>query len=39
MNHNDGFILDQQIRRLEHDFLKHGDMRERISRARKRRRQ
>jgi len=29
----------QYLRRLEQDFLKHGDMREYISRARKRRRQ
>ena len=28
------YLLDQQIRRLEHDFLKEGGLRERMTRAR-----
>jgi four helix bundle suffix protein len=31
------FLLDRQIRRLERDFLKEGGIRERMSRARRRR--
>jgi len=29
------YLLDRQIRRLERDFLKEGDIRERMSRARR----
>ena len=32
--HQANFLLDQQIRRLEQDFLKEGGLRERMSRAR-----
>lgn len=32
--HQTNFLLDQQIRRLEQDFLKEGGLRERMSRAR-----
>jgi four helix bundle suffix protein len=32
--HQTNYLLDQQIRRLEPDFLKEGGLRERMSRAR-----
>jgi four helix bundle suffix protein len=32
--HQANFLLDQQIRRLEQDFLREGGLRERMSRAR-----
>jgi four helix bundle suffix protein len=32
--HQTNFLLDQQIRRLEQDFLKEGGLRERMTRAR-----
>jgi four helix bundle suffix protein len=32
--HQTNYLLDQQIRRLEHDFLKDGGLRERMTRAR-----
>lgn len=32
--HQANFLLDQQIRRLEQDFLKQGGLRERMTRAR-----
>lgn len=32
--HQTNFLLDQQIRRLEADFVKHGGLRERMTRAR-----
>ncbi len=32
--HQANFLLDQQIRRLEQDFLKEGGLRERMTRAR-----
>jgi four helix bundle suffix protein len=32
--HQANYLLDQQIRRLEHDFLKEGGLRERMTRAR-----
>jgi four helix bundle suffix protein len=32
--HQTNYLLDQQIRRLEHDFLKDGGLRERITRGR-----
>jgi four helix bundle suffix protein len=32
--HQANYLLDQQIRRLEQDFLKHGGIRERMTRAR-----
>ncbi|HYE61734.1 MAG TPA: four helix bundle suffix domain-containing protein [Phycisphaerales bacterium] len=32
--HQTNYLLDQQVRRLEHDFLKHGGMREAMTRAR-----
>jgi four helix bundle suffix protein len=32
--HQTNYLLDQQIRRLEKDFLKEGGLRERMSRAR-----
>jgi four helix bundle suffix protein len=28
------YLLDQQLRRLEHDFLQHGGLRERMTQAR-----
>lgn len=36
--HQANYLLDQQIRRLEQDFLKEGGIRERMARARLRRR-
>ena len=33
--HQANYLLDQQIRRLEEDFLKNGGLRERMSRARR----
>lgn len=33
--HQTNFLLDQQIRRMERDFLKEGGLRERMTRARK----
>ncbi len=35
--HQANFLLDQQIRRLEQDFLRHGGIRERMARARRKR--
>ncbi len=32
--HQTNFLLDQQIRRLEQDFLQEGGLRERMTRAR-----
>jgi len=32
--HQTNYLLDQQIRRLEQDFLKKGGLRERMTRAR-----
>jgi len=32
--HQTNYLLDQQIRRLEKDFLKEGGIRERMTRAR-----
>jgi four helix bundle suffix protein len=32
--HQTNYLLDQQIRRLEQDFLKDGGLRERMARAR-----
>jgi four helix bundle suffix protein len=32
--HQTNYLLDQQIRRLEQDFLKEGGLRERMTRAR-----
>jgi four helix bundle suffix protein len=32
--HQTNYLLDQQIRRLEKDFLKHGGLREQMTRAR-----
>lgn len=32
--HQANYLLDQQIRRLEQDFLKHGGLRERMTKAR-----
>jgi four helix bundle suffix protein len=32
--HQANYLLDQQLRRLEQDFLKEGDLRERMTRAR-----
>jgi four helix bundle suffix protein len=32
--HQTNYLLDQQIRRLEQDFLKEGGLRERMARAR-----
>jgi four helix bundle suffix protein len=32
--HQTNYLLDQQIRRLEHDFIKEGGLRERMTRAR-----
>ena len=32
--HQTNYLLDQQIRRLEHDFLRDGGLRERMTRAR-----
>jgi four helix bundle suffix protein len=32
--HQANYLLDQQIRRLEQDFLKEGGIRERMTRAR-----
>jgi len=32
--HQTNYLLDQQIRRLEKDFLKEGGLRERMTRAR-----
>jgi four helix bundle suffix protein len=32
--HQANFLLDQQIRRLEQDFLNQGGLRERMTRAR-----
>ena len=32
--HQTNYLLDQQIRRLERDFVKHGGLRERMTRAR-----
>jgi len=32
--HQTNDLLDQQIRRLERDFLKHGGLRERLPQAR-----
>jgi four helix bundle suffix protein len=32
--HQANYLLDQQIRRLEHDFIHHGGLRERMTRAR-----
>jgi four helix bundle suffix protein len=34
--HQTNYLLDQQIRRLEHDFVKEGGVRERMTRARRR---
>jgi four helix bundle suffix protein len=34
--HQTNYLLDQQIRRLEQDFIRHGGIRERMSRARRR---
>lgn len=36
--HQANYLLDQQIRRLEHDFLQEGGLRERMTRARLQRR-
>jgi four helix bundle suffix protein len=33
--HQTNYLLDQQIRRLERDFVKEGGLRERMSRARR----
>src|ERR1700740_326409 len=33
--HQTNFLLDQQIRRLERDFLQEGGLRERMTRARR----
>ena len=33
--HQANYLLDQQIRRLEQDFLKEGGLRERMTRARR----
>lgn len=32
--HQTNYLLDQQLRRLEQDFLKEGGLRERMTRAR-----
>ena len=32
--HQTNYLLDQQLKRLEQDFLKEGGMRERMTRAR-----
>jgi four helix bundle suffix protein len=32
--HQANYLLDQQLRRLEQDFVKHGGLRERMTRAR-----
>jgi four helix bundle suffix protein len=33
--HQTNYLLDQQIRRLERDFVKEGGLRERMTRARR----
>ena len=34
LSHQTNYLLDQQLRRLEQDFLKHGGLRERMTQAR-----
>jgi four helix bundle suffix protein len=36
--HQTNYLLDQQIRRLERDFVQSGGLRERMTRARRQRR-
>jgi len=33
--HQTNYLLDQQVRRLEHDFIREGGLRERMTRARR----